>query len=114
MIPEALIGMLACARIGAIHSVVFGGFAPAELATRINDSTPKAILTASCGLEPGRVIAYKPLIDEAIDLSHHKPDKVVLLQRPEVTAEMGERDVDWATLSASQTAGANCVAREGH
>ena len=110
MVPEALIGMLACARIGAIHSVVFGGFAPAELATRINDSTPKAILTASCGMEPGRIIAYKPLIDEAIALSHHKPDKVVLLQRPEVTAEMGERDVDWANLSAAQKAGAACVA----
>ena len=69
MVPEALMGMLACARIGAIHSVVFGGFAPAELATRINDANPKLILTASCGLEPGRVIAYKPLIDEAIALA---------------------------------------------
>ncbi len=109
-IPEALIGMLACARIGAIHSVVFGGFAPAELATRINDAKPKLILTASCGLEPGRVIAYKPLIDEAITLSDHKPDNVVLLQRPQVTAEMSARDVDWEALIASQANGADCVA----
>jgi propionyl-CoA synthetase len=109
-IPEALIGMLACARLGAIHSVVFGGFAPAELATRINDAKPKAILTASCGLEPGRVIAYKPLIDEAISLSEHKPDHVVLLQRPQVLAEMSERDVNWTELVAAQSAGVDCVA----
>jgi propionyl-CoA synthetase len=109
-IPEALIGMLACARLGVIHSVVFGGFAPAELATRINDAKPKAILTASCGLEPGRVIAYKPLIDEAIALSSHKPDHVVLLQRPQVKAEMSARDIDWDKLFAAQTIGADCVA----
>jgi propionyl-CoA synthetase len=109
-IPEALIGMLACARIGVIHSVVFGGFAPAELATRINDAKPKIILTASCGLEPGRTISYKPLIDEAIAISHHKPNRVVLLQRPQVTAEMSERDVDWAELVSAQTSGADCVA----
>jgi propionyl-CoA synthetase len=109
-IPEALIGMLGCARLGAIHSVVFGGFAPAELATRINDAKPKAILTASCGLEPGRVIAYKPLIDEAISLSEHKPDHVVVLQRPQVLAEMSERDVNWTELVAAQSAGVDCVA----
>ncbi len=109
-IPEALIGMLACARLGAIHSVVFGGFAPAELATRINDAKPKAILTASCGLEPGRIIAYKPLIDAAIALSTHKPDHVVLLQRPQVLAEMSSRDVDWQQLASSQPEGAECVA----
>jgi propionyl-CoA synthetase len=109
-IPEAVIGMLACARLGAIHSVVFGGFAPAELATRINDAKPKAILTASCGLEPGRVIAYKPLIDEAILLSAHKPDHVVLLQRPQVVADMWARDVDWNNLVASQSTGIDCVA----
>ncbi len=108
-IPEALIGMLACARIGVIHSVVFGGFAPAELATRINDAKPRAILTASCGLEPGRVIAYKPLIDEAIVLSAHKPDHVVVLQRPQVVADMASRDVDWAALIAAQETGAACV-----
>jgi propionyl-CoA synthetase len=101
MIPEALIGMLACARIGAIHSVVFGGFAPPELATRINDAKPKLILTASCGLEPGRVIAYKPLVDQAIELSEHKPDHVVLLQRPQQKADLNApRDLDWAELVA--------------
>jgi propionyl-CoA synthetase len=98
MVPEALIGMLACARIGAVHSVVFGGFAPNELATRINDAKPKLILTASCGLEPGRVIAYKPLVDEAIRLSDHKPEHVVLLQRPQVAAELGANDLDWSSL----------------
>ena len=79
MIPQALVAMLACARIGAVHSVVFGGFAAAELAKRIDDATPKMIVTASCGLEPGRVVAYKPLIDEAIELSVHKIDKVLAL-----------------------------------
>jgi propionyl-CoA synthetase len=108
-IPEAVFGMLACARIGAVHSVVFGGFAPAELATRINDAKPKAILTASCGLEPGRVIAYKPLIDEAIALAEHKPEHVILLQRPQVTAAMTARDIDWAELAASQMSGIDCV-----
>ncbi|MBR0651830.1 propionyl-CoA synthetase [Roseomonas terrae] len=83
MVPEAAIAMLACARLGAVHSVVFGGFAAAELATRIADATPKAIVTASCGLEPGRVVAYKPLIDAAIGLSPHKPDAVLILQRAE-------------------------------
>ncbi len=109
-IPEAVIGMLACARLGAIHSVVFGGFAPSELATRINDAKPKAILTASCGLEPGRVIAYKPLIDAAILLSEHKPEHIVLLQRPQITAEMSGQDVDWTSLVAAQSAGVDCVA----
>jgi propionyl-CoA synthetase len=110
MVPEAVFAMLACARIGAIHSVVFGGFAPAELATRITDAKPKAILTASCGLEPGRVIAYKPLVDEAIQLSDHKPDHVMLLQRPQVVAEMGARDIEWATAVAKQSRRAACVA----
>ncbi len=109
-IPEAVVGMLACARLGAIHSVVFGGFAPSELATRINDAKPKAILTASCGLEPGRVIAYKPLIDAAILLSEHKPEHIVLLQRPQITAEMSGQDVDWTSLVAAQSAGVDCVA----
>jgi len=97
MVPEALIGMLACARIGAIHSVVFGGFAPKELATRIDDAKPKLILTASCGIEPGRVVAYKPLLDEAIKLANFKPDSVILLQRPQAEAPMiSGRDHDWA------------------
>ena len=99
MIPEAVIGMLACARIGAIHSVVFGGFAARELATRIDDAKPKVILSASCGLEPGRVIAYKPLLDEAIALSSHKPDACLILQRPQAQASLIEgRDRDWAAM----------------
>ncbi|MEO0729653.1 MAG: AMP-binding protein, partial [Pseudomonadota bacterium] len=97
MIAEAVFAMLACARIGAVHSVVFGGFAANELSTRIDDATPKAILAASCGLEPGRVVAYKPLIDQAIELATHKPDAVLVLQRPQATADMIDgRDFDWA------------------
>lgn len=97
MVMEAAIAMLACARLGAIHSVVFGGFAPKELATRINDAEPKLILTASCGLEPGRIIAYKPLLDQAIEIAHHKVGRTILLQRPEERASMIEgRDFDWA------------------
>jgi propionyl-CoA synthetase len=99
MIPEAVIAMLACARIGAIHSVVFGGFAARELATRIDDAKPKVILSASCGLEPGRVVAYKPLLDEAIALSAHKPDACLILQRPQMQAALIEgRDRDWAAM----------------
>jgi propionyl-CoA synthetase len=99
MIPEAAIAMLACARIGAIHSVVFGGFASSELATRLDDSKPVAILSASCGIEVNRVIPYKPLIDKAIELSSHKPAACVVLQRPmaEATLQSG-RDHDWADL----------------
>ena len=84
MVPEALVAMLACARIGAVHSVVFGGFAPKELATRIDDAKPKVILSASCGIEAARVIAYKPLLDAAIDLAKHKPDACLILQRPQL------------------------------
>ncbi|MFC4272796.1 AMP-binding protein [Sneathiella chungangensis] len=102
MVPEAAVAMLACARIGAIHSVVFGGFAPKELATRIDDAKPVAIIAASCGLEPGRTIAYKPLIDGAIDMSAHKPKSVIILQRPECEAEMTPgRDHDWRELEAA-------------
>ena len=101
MIPEAVIAMLACARIGAIHSVVFGGFAAPELATRIDDARPVAILSASCGIEPGRVVKYKPLLDAAIDLSKHKPATVLMLQRPMAEAEMiSGRDYDWAAAIA--------------
>ncbi|WP_424972082.1 propionyl-CoA synthetase [Dinoroseobacter sp. S76] len=97
MVPEALVAMLACARIGAIHSVVFGGFAAHELAVRINDAAPKAILSASCGIEGSRVIAYKPLLDEAISQSEHKPNFTVILQRPQLEASMeAGRDLDWA------------------
>jgi len=99
MVPEAVIGMLACARIGAIHSVVFGGFAAAELATRIDDAKPKVILSASCGLEPGRIVAYKPLLDEAIRLSRHRPDACLILQRKEAAASLtAGRDRDWAEM----------------
>ncbi len=101
MVPEALIGIFACARIGAIHSVVFGGFASKELATRIDDAKPKLILTASCGIEPGRVVAYKPLLDEAINLAKSKPEGVILLQRPQLEASIiSGRDHDWAALRA--------------
>ncbi len=96
MVPEAAEAMLACARIGAIHSVVFGGFAAHELAVRIDDCTPKAIIAASCGLEPGRVVGYKPLLDAAIDQASHKPDFCVLLQRPQEPAPLIEgRDFEW-------------------
>ena len=96
MVPEAVFAMLACARIGAIHSVVFGGFAPKELATRINDCKPKLILSASCGIEGARVIAYKPLLDEAIELAEHKPEACLILQRPQAEARMIDgRDHDW-------------------
>jgi propionyl-CoA synthetase len=96
MVPEAVVAMLACARIGAVHSVVFGGFAPKELATRIDDATPKVILSASCGIETARVIPYKPLLDEAINLAKHKPAACLILQRPQLRADMIEgRDHDW-------------------
>lgn len=96
MIPEALFAMLACARIGAIHSVVFGGFAPKELATRIDDAKPALMMTASCGIEPGRVIAYKPLLDEALRLAHENVPHVLLLQRAQLGADLvAGRDLDW-------------------
>src|SRR6478672_848913 len=88
MVPEAIIAMLACARIGAIHSVVFGGFASAELASRITDARPKAILSASCGIEIGRVVPYKPLLDRAIELAASKPECCIVLQRPQAGATM--------------------------
>ena len=113
MVPEALVAMLACARLGAIHSVVFGGFASNELAVRIDDATPKAIIAASCGLEPGRVVAYKPLLDGAIELAQHKPDVCVILQREQETAPMIEgRDLDWREIAAVASP-ADCVAVEG-
>src|SRR5690606_12220420 len=109
MIPEAAMAMLACARIGAIHSVVFGGFAAPELAARINDARPKMILAASCGIEPNRVIAYKPLLDEAIARSEHKPASCLIKQRAEARAElMAGRDHDWDAETAT-AAPAACV-----
>lgn len=105
MIPEAVIAMLACARIGAIHSVVFGGFAANELAVRIDDATPKVIVSASCGIEINRVIAYKPLLDQAIELATHKPDSCVIVQRPQNECTLVKnRDHDWNTLNATAKA----------
>lgn len=113
MIPQAAFAMLACARIGAIHSVVFGGFAANELATRLNDAKPKAIISASCGIEPGRVIAYKPLLDEAIELAEHKPSACVIFQREQLGCDLIEgRDVDYgAGVDAAIEAGreVSCV-----
>jgi propionyl-CoA synthetase len=109
MIPEALMSMLACARLGAIHSVVFGGFAARELAVRIDDAGPKVILSASCGIEVQRVIPYKPLLDEAIEISDHKPEKCVIFQRPQVQAELkAGKDLDWADLELKAEP-ADCV-----
>jgi propionyl-CoA synthetase len=108
MVPEAVVAMLACARIGAVHSVVFGGFAPHELAIRIDDARPKVVVSASCGIEVSRVIEYKPLLDRAIDHAEHKPEKCVILQRPQAQATIGERDVDWAEAMAAARA-VDCV-----
>jgi propionyl-CoA synthetase len=111
MIPEAVMAMLAVVRIGAIHSVVFGGFAARELATRIEDAQPKAVIAASCGIEPNRIIAYKPLLDEAIAISAHKPDSVFVFQRPQVAAPLVEgRDVDLgAAMEANAGRRVACV-----
>ncbi len=101
MVPEAVIAMLACARIGAIHSVVFGGFAANELATRIDDAKPKLVVSASCGLEPGRIVEYKPLLDRAIEIARHKPERCIVLQRPQAEARMiAGRDLDWQEAMA--------------
>src|SRR6476619_1703553 len=105
MVPEAVVAMLACARIGAVHSVVFGGFAAKELATRIEDAKPKLIFSASCGLEPGRIVQYKPLLDEAIKLSSVKPEACIILQRPQQGCDLtAGRDHDWAELRAKAIA----------
>src|SRR6187455_304397 len=113
LVPEAVFAMLACARIGAVHSVVFGGFAAKELATRIEDAKPKLILSASCGIEPGRIVQYKPLLDEAIKLAGSKPKACIVLQRPQLTCDMTPgRDHDWAELRAKAIAAkksADCV-----
>ena len=102
MIPEAVVAMLACARLGAVHSVVFGGFAPKELAIRINDAEPKVIVAASCGIEVDRVIEYKPLIEAALEIADHHPDHCVVFQRPQAEASMvSDRDVDWDRLVES-------------
>jgi propionyl-CoA synthetase len=109
MVPEAAIAMLACARIGAIHSVVFGGFASNELAVRFDDAKPKVIVSASCGIEVGRVIEYMPLLNGAIDLAQHKPDCCIILARPEAKAELTPgRDIDWAE-AMDKAEPADCV-----
>ena len=109
MVPETVTAMLACARIGAIHSVVFGGFAPRELAMRIDDANPRVVLAASCGIEVDRVIAYQPLLNEAIDLAEHKPDHVVMLQRQQCEATLSmPRDIDWHTWER-QASPVDCV-----
>ena len=114
MVPEALEAMLACARLGAIHSVVFGGFAANELAVRIDDATPKAIIAGSCGLEPNRVVHYKPLLDGAIELAEHKPDFCVIFQREQEVAKLIEgRDYDWHGFQAGVEP-AECVPVEGN
>ncbi|MFF7248289.1 propionyl-CoA synthetase [Embleya sp. NPDC008237] len=108
MVPEAVVAMLACARLGAVHSVVFGGFAAHELAVRIDDARPKVVVAASCGIEPTRTIAYKPLVDAALAEASHRPERVVILQRPELVAELSERDLDWDTAMA-RAEPAECV-----
>jgi propionyl-CoA synthetase len=109
MVPEALIAMLACARLGAIHSVVFGGFASHELAVRIDDATPRIVLAASCGVEPTRIVPYKPLLDQAIASARHKPEHCIILQRPQETAELiAPRDLDWEQTLQNAVA-ADCV-----
>ncbi|MBS0254536.1 MAG: AMP-binding protein [Proteobacteria bacterium] len=105
MVPETVFAMLACARLGAVHSVVFGGFAPHELAKRIDDATPKVLLTASCGIEGARTIAYKPMVDEALKLATHPVERVVVVQRDRLAAELvAPRDADWAELRAEAAA----------
>jgi len=111
MIPEAVVAMLACARIGAVHSVVFGGFAAHELAVRIDDARPKVVVAGSCGIEPTRVVEYKPLVDRALDLAQHQPDAVIVKQRPEGEASLVDgRDLDWdVVIRAGASEPAPCV-----
>jgi propionyl-CoA synthetase len=110
MIPEAAVAMLACARLGAIHSVVFGGFAPNELAVRIDDTAPKAVISTSCGVEKSRVLEYKPMLDEAIEIAENKPDFTVIVQRDEHRCELGENDLDYAELLDQTPEGIDPVA----
>jgi len=109
MIPEAVVAMLACARLGAIHSVVFGGFAAHELAVRIDDARPKLIVSASCGIEVARIVEYKPILDKAIEEATHKPGHTIIVQRPQATAQLTARDLDWHDLMAAATDPHPCV-----
>ncbi|NIB41785.1 propionyl-CoA synthetase [Pseudomaricurvus alkylphenolicus] len=110
MIPQAVVAMLACARLGAVHSVVFGGFAANELAVRIEDAEPKVVVSASCGIEISRVIEYKPLLDKAIELSAHKPERCIVYQREQAQADMqGDRDLDWEQAT-SEAQAVDCIA----
>jgi propionyl-CoA synthetase len=112
MIPEAVVAMLACARLGAVHSVVFGGFAAPELAARIDAAQPRVVLAASCGVEPGRLVPYAPLLERALALAKHRPERCVILQRPESRAELDPaRDLDWRELAA-RSSPVDCVAVE--
>ena len=113
MVPEAVVAMLACARIGAIHSVVFGGFAAAELAVRIDDCMPKIVIAASCGIEPARIVPYKPLLDQAIAMATHKPARSIILQRPQLVADMGAHDLDWHAAQSGVTP-ADCIPLPGN
>jgi len=117
MVPEAVVAMLACARVGAVHSVVFGGFAARELATRIDDAQPRVVLAASCGLEPGRTVAYKPLLDEALRLARHQPERCLILQRPQAPASMQQgRDLNWqeeVARARPRAAGVACTPMAG-
>ena len=109
MVPQAIVAMLACARLGAVHSVVFGGFAAHELAVRIDDAKPRLIVSASCGIEVARVIEYKPILDAAIDEAAHKREHTIIVQRPQAVAAMREPDLDWHDLMAADPAPAPCV-----
>lgn len=108
MVPQAVIAMLACARLGAVHSVVFGGFAAKELAVRIDDARPKVVVSASCGIEAGRVVPYQPMLDEALRLAEHTPERCVILQRPQCRADLTDRDLDWDEAMAGAEP-ADCV-----
>ncbi len=108
MIPQAVIAMLACARLGAVHSVVFGGFAPRELAVRIDDAKPRVLICGSCGIEPGRIVEYKPIVDAALDLSVHRPEHIVVFQRDQARADLSGGAVDWDDLTGSASP-ADCV-----
>ncbi|GHA87072.1 propionyl-CoA synthetase [Modicisalibacter luteus] len=112
MVPEALIAMYACARLGAVHSVVFGGFAAHELAVRIDDAEPRVVIAASCGIEVDRILPYKPILDQALAQSHHQPTACIILQRDQARAELGDRDHDWQGLVSSAEM-VDCVSVRG-